>query len=156
MSLHVYSSKDTIRHGLTLMSYNDAYFNKCTMLPNTDMVAMCLREIDKAHYVSETLFESDVFVDSGHVSTINLSTGCKTALNVLLRSKEDNVCINPLECGTNAWNTILKLNEGNVLFLVNSVLIEDDVTCDIIIDDSVHCNTIGEFIDNITYIMKEC
>lgn len=144
MSLHIYYAESTVPKGMEIVRYNDAYFDTNVRLKNTPIVRYLLKEIDDATYQSEDTFVSNKHVNRGGLYTENLSTGCKTALNVVCASENNNVCISPVEMGRNAWNALLKSRKGHVLLKYTSLTRSADDTCDIIFEGK-HFSTIREF-----------
>ena len=83
------------------VDFNDVYFNSITSQMIDDKAREIISKIDGA-----VLEENDTLLDID-----KLSTGCKTALNVLYNPF---VLVNIKECGDNALEVIFGMNEGFV------------------------------------------
>ena len=126
---------------------NDLYFDTVTiskiktkeMLP---IVQDAIRTVDKCTLDETTMLTSGPFGEGA--SLTNLSTGCKTLLNVMLNENE---IFFGSECGGNAKEELFNWGYGNIYILngVHNVTLVPDVTynchiteCDVrqgIIDD---------------------
>lgn len=148
MSLVLFENVKEVPEYLRVISHNDSYFNANVKLENTDKVRELLYKIDDARYLSPETFISNLHPNRGGLFINYLSTGCKTALNVLLSSRKDNVCINPIEVGLNAWKEILKLEEGYIIYKHRSILLDKDEPCDIVYK-GIHYSNIGDFITGV-------
>ena len=73
----------------------------------------------------------------------NLSSGCKTALNVIHNTDK---CFSTIECGNNASDVILQLQEGQVLWVKRSIMLKLDTQIDIVYGNK-KCKSIKEFIN---------
>ena len=96
-----------------IVSANDAWFNvhweeynlarkDCNNIMDT---------IDKARYIGDGKVESR-FAGDIAINIVNMSTGCKTALNII---NNDDKIFSVTECGDNVIDEILQLDKGNVL-----------------------------------------
>ena len=140
MSLKVYLSKEEIPNGISVITKNDDYFDVNTLLDASDN--FILQNIDGAVYNSENTF---IGRDSslGALYRENLSSGCKTALNVIHNTDK---CFSTIECGNNASDVILQLQEGQALWVKRSIMLKLDTKVDIVYRNK-KCKSIKEFIN---------
>lgn len=147
MSLIVYKN-NPIPKDIEYVNINDSYFNLYTKLDNSKECAKILREIDSAEYSGPNMFIGRD-KDKGSLYKENLSTGCKTALNVL---KHPDICFDLTECGNNAINVIFDLNKG-IVKLNGSIFFTDVLSEDIdIIIDGTQIKTT----DELSIYLEEC
>ena len=146
MSLNVYFEPKDVPKDLKIVTENDMYFALCDGLVDTPEVRRILMEIDKAEYCDKTsvVCRRPGYYNGLRLRADELSTGCKTVLNVLLYSDTRNVCINPIEVGDSAWTEILLLNRGNVICPHCFILTDFDRECDIKLN-GVLCKTLNEY-----------
>lgn len=144
MSLNIYYDESCVPAGMKIIEYNDAYFDANVKLRNTPIVRYLLKEIDDASYVSECTILANKHPNRGALYSEYLSTGCKSALNVVLASAKNNVCISPIEMGRNAWNALLKARTGNVILDYTSITRDLNDTCDIMFDGK-HFTVLSDF-----------
>lgn len=148
MSLNIYYDESCVPAGMSVVKYNDAYFDSKIKLRDTPIVRYLLGQIDDASYMSEYTIISNKHINRGALYSSYLSTGCKTALNVVLGSVESNVCISTIEMGRNAWNALLKASTGNVLLCYTSITRDLSDTCDIIFDGK-HYTVLKDFVRGV-------
>lgn len=146
MSLNIYRSKEEIPDNMQYIDYNDLFFAGVS-LKNDAITSKILLEIDKAAYNSPlTFIGRDESL--GALNKENLSTGCKTLLNII--SNPDK-CFSVEECGQNCLAMLSYITEGNILWKLPVLhCILDDRPCDIKIDNKVFNN----FDDFVEYIMN--
>lgn len=111
MSLYIYDHYDTEK--VCAITNNDLFFDKVTASKLDDRAVRMVSEIDDA----------DLFLDRGRVRKRNvpasegllmdISTGCKTVLNVMYNPR---LCFSTIECGTNALWKIIRMNEGRIIY----------------------------------------
>ena len=101
--------KGTVPKSLELVALNDLFFNKSTALRLDCRAAEIIRRIDHSELLSP--FQIRSRFDGMALNIDKLSTGCKTALNVLYN--QDKV-FDIRECGDNALDVIYALPCGNV------------------------------------------
>ena len=120
------------------------FFNSDTSLNNSEFEQLVLKELEKALYISSTEVKS---LRNGSIySKNNLSTGCKTLLNI---EKHPELCFDARECGNNAKILLTQLDKGQVLW-GNYSLATDDAYAKCSIElDGVVCNTVLEFLKNL-------
>lgn len=130
MSLVVYTHKEDIPSSIKYESNNDLFFDQ-TPLTDDDICKRILSVIDKAKYLDENKFtlEEEGY---GEINKENLSTGCKTLLNIL---NNPDKCFNVIECGQNALKLLSEFTEGNILWETPILFLLDDLDCDIISDN---------------------
>lgn len=93
------------------IKFNDAYFNKYyTDYKIDDTAKNIIKSIDEVEYTGNYRFKSKFEKEEAHIKLTELSTGCKTALNVYFNPDK---IFTVAECGNNAFEEILKLNSGN-------------------------------------------
>ena len=148
MSLNVFTDPKQVPKNIEVVTYNDIFFDMNTELVDDDTVQSILLDIDNAHYAGPNAF----YARNSNIAlnTENLSTGCKTALNVYLNR---NKCFILNECGDNAKESILRLEDGNVLdpypvFVYSLQRYFDDDSCDILID-GIHFLDLDDFLDYV-------
>ena len=101
--------KGTLPKNLELVSLNDIFFNKTTVEKLDDWAEEIIRKIDHCGMLSPYKIRSRF--DGSALNIDKLSTGCKTALNVLYNQ---NKVFDIRECGDNALDVIYALPHGNV------------------------------------------
>lgn len=95
------------------IKFNDAYFNKYyTDYKIDDKAKEIMKNIDGVEYKENHRFCSK-FEPNADIKLDELSTGCKTALNVYFNP---NKIFTVAECGTNAIKEILNFPQGNIYF----------------------------------------
>lgn len=94
-----------------VIEFNDAFFddNLSKIEFDSDKIKLLISTIDQGEYIGEFKFLSKI----GHVpiSVTELSTGCKTAINVVTFP---DMIVSLAECGINAIEEIFKLSNGRV------------------------------------------
>lgn len=127
MSLHVYDWVDEQENliPMKVIEENDNFFDIHTIIPDTDTARFFLEYIDKAKYCDEEFF---IDRNGAKLSKDCLSSGCKTALNII---SNPGYCFSTVECGHNATYAVLKAGIGNVYWWESFFDIPDD-SCDII------------------------
>lgn len=91
-----------------IQRFNDRLFNtKVFGSEFTDNEKKVIEQIDHAKVINHTKIETDFGVGS----VLDLSTGCKTAINIL---RFPNQIISVDECGANALKVILQFKEANI------------------------------------------
>ena len=144
MSLILYLHEEDIPDNVKLCKSNDSFFDGSTLLRNTDLCSRVLMVIDHATYnTPETFISRDASL--GAVYRENLSTGCKTLLNII---SNPSICFSLVECGANAKELALQLTEGQALWYFDQLDIEDDIKCDVICGGRQFLR-IGDLIDYI-------
>lgn len=136
--LNYYTDKKYVPKDMDVVSRNNAYFG-ITNISDTEEVKRVLKEIENAEYISAALYKSDLV--GGAVSVQHLSTGCKTALNVLSSPEK---CFNLISCGDNAIRSILKMRNGNVLCEAPPIVFGTE-ECSTVVNREHICNNLKEF-----------
>lgn len=88
---------------------NDVFFNKYTVSQLDDRAKEIIAQIDHSQMLSQFTISSKF--DGVTLNIDKLSTGCKTALNVLYNPDK---VFDIRECGDNALDVIYALSAGNV------------------------------------------
>lgn len=101
--------KRSVPNGMELITLNDIFFNKYTAPMLDDRAKEIIAKIDHSKMLSQYAVSSRF--DGTKLSIDRLSTGCKTALNILYNP--DRV-FDIRECGDNALDVIYALPDGNV------------------------------------------
>lgn len=101
--------KKAIPKAMELVRLNDLFFNKNTVLMLDDRAKKIIEKIDHSRMVSRFTISSRF--DGMMLNIDKLSTGCKTALNVLYNTDK---VFDISECGDNALDVIYALPKGNV------------------------------------------
>ena len=94
---------------MELVVMNDIYFNQTTVSLLDDRAKEIIRQIDHSDMLSPFSIRSRF--DGMALNIDKLSTGCKTALNVLYNPDK---VFDIRECGDNALDVIYSLPEGNI------------------------------------------
>lgn len=121
--IRIYTQKDLVSPEFLVLS-NDAYFNIKTIndtLTNTDVVAMS--RIDNAILIDDAHIQTPYGIGLLH----NLSSGCKTILNILHNPQK---IFSIDECGPNILDFIFSLRGLDIKIFssyVNEFNIPDDV-----------------------------
>lgn len=110
MCLYVYKI-GTVPSGIEVVTNNDLYFKGNSILLNNDECNKVLNLIDQARYRTEDTFIGREEDNIGGLSRTMLSTGTKTAINIL---NHPDKCFSLIECGNNARNVIFSLKNGIV------------------------------------------
>jgi hypothetical protein len=88
---------------------NDLYFNKYTVDLLDERAKDIIKKIDSSEMISQYVIGSRF--DGTRLNIDRLSTGCKTALNVLYNP---DIVFDISECGENALEVIYSLSDGKV------------------------------------------
>ena len=127
--LNVYIRREDIDSNTEIIDKNDIIFNydlHNNMKVNS-LIKRIMKDIDGAEYVSEM----DMRSRYGNITSMeNLSTGCKTVINII---NHPEAVINCIECGNNILHKILQLNEGNVLFYFMPSNADEHININVII-----------------------
>ena len=111
--LNVYINREDAENTMEVMNNNDALFNYDLYngLTVTETIKKIMKSIDNAEYIQGM----DMRSRYGNITSMeNLSTGCKTAINII---NHPELIIDCVECGDNVLHKIIKsCNKGNVLF----------------------------------------
>lgn len=94
---------------LELISLNDIYFNKTTVLQLDDRATGIISRIDSSEMLNQYMIKSRF--DGAALNIDRISTGCKTALNIMYNPDK---IFDIRECGDNALDVIYALPEGNI------------------------------------------
>lgn len=147
--LNVYLSKESIR-GKKLIECNDAWFNIHNQEYDlsTPENRKILLDVDSATYIRSGFVESN-FCGKCVIRTEQLSTGCKTLLNIMnCRDKVFNI----IECGENVIDMIFKLLDGDIFipaFIVIPNYIDNNVN---LIGNSSRVITLDELEEEVRKI----
>ena len=101
--------KGTVPKTMELIIMNDIYFNQTTVSLLDDRAAEIIDRIDSSVMTGQFTILSRF--DGMTLNIDKLSTGCKTALNVLYNPQK---VFDIRECGDNALDLIYALPEGNI------------------------------------------
>ncbi len=106
--IKIYKKKPN-KKSITYIKINDVFFNKYTVEYLDDRARDVIKIIDKSEMVDKYYFESRF--DGGRLNIDKLSTGCKTALNIMYNPDK---IFDISECGENALDVIYGLEDGMV------------------------------------------
>lgn len=101
--------KGTVPKTKELVTLNDIYFNQTTVSLLDERAAGIIAAIDSSEMLTRFTIRSRF--DGMTLNIDKLSTGCKTALNVLYNPEK---IFDIRECGDNALDVIYALPHGNV------------------------------------------
>ncbi len=104
----VYKRK-SVPGGMEVVLLNDIFFNRHTVLLLDERAKEIIARIDHSEMLSQYTIRSRF--DGMTLNIDKLSTGCKTALNVLYNPDR---IFDIRECGDNALDVIYALAEGNI------------------------------------------
>jgi len=104
----VYKKKPSSKT-MELVVLNDIYFNQYTVSLLDDRAKEIIQKIDHSKMLSP--FSISSRFDGMALNIDKLSTGCKTALNVLYNPDK---VFDIRECGDNALDVIYSMPEGNI------------------------------------------
>lgn len=91
--------------------YNDAWFDKYVdNIQFDDNIKKIIKKIDNVDYIGNKRVLSK-FVKDTAISVKELSSGCKTVINV---ASFPNVIFSVAECGDNALQVLLNFKKGNI------------------------------------------
>ena len=101
--------KRPMPRGMKLVVLNDIFFNKSTVSLLDERAAEIIERIDRSKMLSKFTISSRF--DGMTLNIDKLSTGCKTALNIMYNPDK---VFDIRECGDNALDVIYSLPRGNV------------------------------------------
>lgn len=126
MSLRLYTDVSLIPDGVEYKHNSNTFFiTRNKLLPDTDEVRRLMREIDKAEYQTDKTFIGR-FIPNAGILNRYLSTGCKTALNILLFP---DICFDAISAGDNAKEAIVRIKDGIVV--MEDTFMSSGRNCDI-------------------------
>ena len=99
---------------MEIIDNNDVVFNYdlYNNMAITPTIRAIMKKIDGADYVSGM----DMRSRFGNITSMeNLSTGCKTMINIVNHLE---AVINCIECGDNVLHKIIQMTEGNILLTI--------------------------------------
>jgi hypothetical protein len=105
----IFKNKSDIPQNMEYVELNDVYFNQHTASLLDENAKTIIESIDESELVSKYKIRSRF--DDITLDTDQLSTGCKTVLNVMY-NPEKVFCMK--ECGNNALKVLFSLSSGNV------------------------------------------
>ncbi len=105
----IFKNKKDIPHNKEYIELNDIFFNQNTAAKLDDRAAKYIQRIDGSELLSKYKIRSRF--DDITLNTDQLSTGCKTVLNVLY-FPDKVFCLK--ECGNNALEILYGLGAGSV------------------------------------------
>ena len=145
--LNVYVKREDIGAGTEIIDSNDILFNYdlYNNMHISSLIKSIMKEIDGAEYIQGM----DMRSKFGNITTMeNLSTGCKTVINIV---NHPEAVINCIECGDNVLHEILKnIKIGNVLFEIIPSNADMHIDVNLITKQGNHMvNSLSEFIQNV-------
>ena len=102
--------KKSVPKSKELIELNDVFFNKYTVSLLDDRAKEIIAKIDRSEMLSQYAIRSRF--DGTTLNIDKLSTGCKTALNIMYNPDK---IFDIRECGDNALDVIYALPDGNVV-----------------------------------------
>lgn len=144
MSLVVYTDKSQIPSTIEYVNYNDKFF-QAVPLTNTEPIKTILNKIDKAEFNSDNTFIGRD-KDLGALNKQNLSTGCKTLINIVSNPE---MCFDVVECGQNALELLHLIDQGYVLWKNPVLHMIGNKSCNIEIDG----RKFSDFNEFLSYVM---
>ena len=119
--LNVYLKREDIITDTEIIDSNDILFNfdLYNSLKVDDRIIRVMKSIDNAEYLQDT----DMRSRFGNITSMeNLSTGCKTVINIL---NHPDLIINCVECGDNVLHEIFcYIKRGNILLEILPSVVE--------------------------------
>lgn len=143
MSLHVYTKRAYVPKHLKVEWLNGPYFDS-TSLRDDEETRKILKTVDKAVYMSPYTYKR--LDRQGELNLENLSTGCKTLLNILYNPDK---CFDTIECGPNALAILPIITDGHALWEHPCAFKWEDMECDIDFHDETgikHFRTFDSFL----------
>ncbi len=145
--LNVYVKREDIGNGTEIIDSNDILFNYdlYNNLQVSPLIKNIMKSIDKAEYLQGM----DMRSKFGNITSMeNLSTGCKTIINIV---NHPEAIINCIECGDNVLHKILRyLKTGNVLFEIIPSNVDMPINVNIISKQGNKVvNSLSEFIQYV-------
>ncbi len=107
--LNIYKKEQDIPKDIKIIKWNDIYFNQYTCHLMDNRAESIIRQIDGAEWKRGYQIISEL--NNEIINIDKLSSGCKTALNILYNTGE---VFSLKECGDNALDVIYTENKGNV------------------------------------------
>ena len=101
--------KNVLPEGAEVIRINDVYFNKYTAQMLDERAGDIILRVDDSQVLSKYFFASKF--DGSKLNIDKLSTGCKSALNIMYNP---DIIFDISECGENALEVIYSLEEGMV------------------------------------------
>lgn len=157
MSLVVYKYEEDIPDGVKYIMNNDGFFNSSVDLPTAEqvksgnlsdkekLIIQIMRDIDCAEPCDEGNFISIRGVGNVKIPKMYLSTGTKTAINILTHPTK--YCFTLCECGDNVLQKIFNFTEGMVDWWAPYIE-STEPTCDIMFN-GYHYTDPKEAMDDI-------
>ena len=124
--IKIYTNK---KNSENYVIFNDSFFNLNTSNETmSDKEAAIIYQIDNAKLLSEKRIETKFGI--GNIR--NLSTGCKTVLNIV-KHPDMIVCVDG--CGTNVLDYIFQMEDANIL-MTSPGLVDIDPDTEIMFNDN--------------------
>ena len=101
--------KNVLPEGAEVIRINDVYFNKYTAQMLDERAGDIILRVDDSQVLSKYFFASKF--DGSKLNIDKLSTGCKSALNIMYNP---DIIFDISECGENALKVIYSFDRGNV------------------------------------------
>lgn len=101
--------KKTVPKTMEVVRINDIYFNKNTVGMLDQRAGVVISQIDNSQMLDQYSFSSRF--DGTRLNIDKLSTGCKTALNIMYNP---DLIFDIAECGENALEAIYAMESGKV------------------------------------------
>ena len=101
--------KNTLPEGVEIIRVNDVFFNKYTAVMLDERAKDVIRKIDMGEMLTKYSFASRF--DGSKLNVDMLSTGCKSALNIMYNPDR---IFDVAECGENALEVIYSFREGKI------------------------------------------
>lgn len=147
MALNVYHYRhlDEIPKDMEIVKFNDVFFDKQMKLDYTNKeISKILNDFEKVKIVSPMKAESIRFPWAGSFTFDELSTGCKTLINIL---QNPDKCIDAWECGSNAMWLALTLPYGNMIYHDRCCPSDIDLSLGNIVYRGYYVGSIEKFLD---------
>lgn len=125
--LNIYLNEEAVPDGVDIDYYSEYVFRNRGPIKFDKKMCDIVYKIDGAKFIDGNVFK-DKFGNT--ISANDLSTGCKTALNVYMDPDRVHCC---WECGRNALREICLLDRGNILSLYAPPYLDIDTSANIML-----------------------
>ncbi|MCR5402315.1 MAG: DUF4869 domain-containing protein [Butyrivibrio sp.] len=152
MALRLYLDSKQIADRNSVINLNDIWFqNHIKDISFGENEQNIVKSIDGVTYAGNNKFNSK-FMKGTLVDASELSTGCKTALNIAtFQSKIFNIA----ECGDNALQLIMNMKSGNAYIDYFFMTDEFQNDIDVIINNEVHTIYNNDELDDLLEAVRE-